>query len=392
MDPEEPFFPLADCFVEDHCRLSIPSAPERIAPAVDHLIRRAQEVGVVHPNRAMRVRMALHEALTNSVIHGNLGISSALKEKGDDEFFLAIAARMSDPAYAGRIVEIEAVYGEGVATWVFTDQGAGFDVEAALRRLDSDEPDLLRPSGRGLVMIRAFTDEMRYEDRGRKLTLRLGQGRGEEKRGSPRLPLGGSVRVSPIGPGGTIDPAAGREVVARDISSEGIGFLQADLAPSGRVLITIPTASEPICVAAEVRHWQALGHRLIEVGCRFEQPLPQTPTAEAAPSEAVAAVCRLVERMADELRPMLERRTAPRVPYSERISIEVAGGLAVSGIARDLSRNGVAFFSTANLPLGVVQLTLPGGASETSIRLPARIIRCTRLVDGFYDIAAQFAG
>ena len=391
MDPEEPSFPLADCFVEDHCRLRIPSAPERIAPAVDHLIRRAQEVGVVHPNRATRVQMALHEALTNSVIHGNLGISSALKEQGDDEFFVAVAARMSDPAYADRIVEVEASYGGGVATWTFTDQGAGFDVEAALRRLD-DEPDLLRPSGRGLVMIRAFTDEMRYEDRGRKLTLRLGQGRGEEKRAAPRVPMVGSVRVAEIGPSGTHDPAAGREVVARDISPEGIGFLQADFATSGRVMITIPTGGEPICVAAEVRHWQALGDRLVEVGCRFENPLPLHPDTAAPASAAVAAVGQLVERMAEQLRPMLERRTAPRVPYSERIGIEVTGQPVVSGIARDLSRNGVAFFSTTNLPLEVVHLTLPGGPTDTSIQLPARIIRCTRLVDGFYDIAATFAG
>ena len=391
MDPEEPSFPLADCFVEDRCRLRIPSAPERIAPAVDHLIRRAQEVGVVHPNRAARVQMALHEALTNSVIHGNLGISSALKEQSDDDFFRALAARMSDPAYAGRIVEVEAAYGEGVATWVFTDQGAGFDVAAALRRIDG-EPDLLRPSGRGLVMIRAFTDEMLYEDCGRKLTLRLGRDRGAEKRGAPRLPLGGSVHVAPIGAGGTIDPAAGRAAVARDISSEGIGFLQADLAPSGRVMITIPTAGEPICVAAEVRHWHALGDQLIEVGCRFEKPLSLTTAVESQPSEAIAAVGRLVEHMAEQFQPMLERRTAPRVPYSERISIEVSGSPAVSGVARDLSRNGVAFFSTTNLPLEVVHLTLPGGSSETSIQLPARIIRCTRLVDGIYDIAAQFAG
>ena len=247
----------------------------------------------------------------------------------------------------------------------------------------------MRPSGRGLVMIRAFTDEMRYEDRGRKLTLRLGQGRGEEKRAAPRVPMVGSVRVALIGPGGAVDPAAGREVVARDISSEGIGFLQSDFTPSGRVLITIPTGGEPIQVSAEVRHWQALGDRLVEVGCRFEKPLPPAPADDSAPSEAVAAVGRLVDQMAEQLRPMLERRTAPRVPYSERISIAVVGGPAVSGVARDLSRNGVAFFSTANLPLEVVHLTLPGGPSETAIRLPARIIRCTRPADGFYDIAAQ---
>ena len=390
MDPDDPSFPLADCFVEDHCQMRIRSEPDRIAPTVDYLIQRAQQVGVVHPGRAARIQMAIHEALTNSIIHGNLGISSALKEQGDGDFFLAVAARMADPLYASRIVDVQATYSEGVATWVFADQGAGFDVEAAMRRLDSDEPDLERPSGRGLLMIRAFTDEMCYEDRGRRLTLRLGKKQGEEKRVHLRLPLGGSVHVTPIGPGGEIDPSASREAVARDLSAEGIGFLQSDFTPSGRLMITIQTGGEPICVPAEVRHWQTLGDQIIEVGCRFETPLSRTAVEGAHPSEAVAAVCRLVEQMSDQLRPLLERRTAPRVPYSERISIEVNGSV-VSGIARDLSRNGVAFFSTTNLPLEVVHLTLPGGGAESSIHLPARIVRCTRIVDGFYDIAAQFA-
>ena len=80
------------------------------------------------------------------------------------------------------------------------------------------------------------------------------------------------------------------------------------------------------------------------------------------------------------------------MPYSERIAIEMAGGTAVSGVARDLSRNGLAFISTTPLPMEGVYVTLPGGPCETSIRLPARIVRCIRLVEGFYDIGAQFAG
>ena len=391
MDPDDPSFPLADCFVEDHCQMRIRSEPDRIAPTVDYLIQRAQQVGVVHPGRAARIQMAIHEALTNSIIHGNLGISSALKEQGDGDFFLAVAARMADPLYASRIVDVQATYSEGVATWVFADQGAGFDVEAAMRRLDSDEPDLERPSGRGLIMIRAFTDEMHYEDRGRRLTLRLGKKQGEEKRVRPRMPLSGSVHVAPIGPGGAVDPTQRREAVARDISAEGIGFFQSDLAPSGRVMITIQTGGEPICVPAEVRHWHALGDQIVEVGCRFETPILRSAVAESHPSEAVAAVSRLVDQMAEQLRPMLERRTAPRVPYSERLTVEVTNGPIVSGIARDLSRNGVAFFTTTSLPLEVVHLTLPGGDAESSIHLPARVVRCTRLVDGFYDIAATFA-
>src|SRR5262245_44047741 len=90
----------------DHCHLRIPSEPEWIEPTVDYLVRRATRCGAVAPTRANRLMMALHEALTNSVIHGNLGISSALREQSDEAFALAVTARCADPAHARRVVDV----------------------------------------------------------------------------------------------------------------------------------------------------------------------------------------------------------------------------------------------------------------------------------------------
>src|SRR6059036_796431 len=100
---------LSRSFVADHCHLRIDSAPELIAPAVDLLVRHANQCGAVHPGRSTKVMMALVEALTNSVIHGNLGVASELKERGD-AFAQAVAARCSDPAFASRKVDILAGY------------------------------------------------------------------------------------------------------------------------------------------------------------------------------------------------------------------------------------------------------------------------------------------
>jgi anti-sigma regulatory factor (Ser/Thr protein kinase) len=386
MDPCPDALDFAAAFVSDHCRLRIGSQPEWITLTVDFLIQRARQCGAVQPARANRLMIALHEALTNSVIHGNLGISSELKERGDQAFAEAVASRCADPAFASRVVEVQASYDGAVGRWVFRDQGAGFDFPGTLHRLENEEPDPLQPSGRGLFLIRAFTDEMRYEEGGRKLTLTL---RGDvEKRARMRYPLAQTVRVAPINADGEVNWDASHEALARDISTHGISFLQSQLGGSTRVLITIPTAGEPISLPAEVRRWDQVGD-MVEVGCRFETPAaPQGSAWPVDPSSD--ALGRLVDRLARQQKPLEERRVAPRLPYTEVVSVELPGQEAVRGFARNLSRAGIAFFTTISLPLDVVRLHLPATEEAPAISVRAQLVRCARLTDGFYDVAARF--
>ncbi len=375
---------LPEAVVADHCHLRIPSLPEWIEPTVDYLVNRAALCGALHPNRSMKVTLALVEAVTNAIVHGNLGISSALKEQGDREFADALTARCADASYACRMVDIRAAYDGAALRWVIADQGAGFDAEAALRRLD-EPPDHLRPSGRGLIMIRAFTDGMHYEDNGRRLTLMLRR-QPDENRGDTRMPFQQTVQVTPIRPDGAVAWSEGTTALTRNISLGGIGLLQTHLAAQGRVLVTIPTESgEPIQVPAEVRHWHALSENVLEVGCRFEAP----PAAADAPRE-LAVVHALVSRIADSQRPLAEKRAAARLPYTECIGVEADDGTETRGFGRDLSRGGIAFFTTKHLPVSEVRLTLPQGPDEGPIRVRARVVRCTHLAEGFYDVAARF--
>ena len=51
------------------------------------------------------------------------------------------------------------------------DAGKGFDVQAAIDR--SNNPELLLASGRGLMLMRAFADEMFFNSTGNEVTLVL---------------------------------------------------------------------------------------------------------------------------------------------------------------------------------------------------------------------------
>src|SRR5262245_43461072 len=118
---DEPFVApnLSAAVVAEHTRISIPSRPEWIAPTIDLLRQKAALSGACHELRAGKLQLALHEALTNAVVHGNLEISSELKEREDDAFAQALAQRSADPAYATRQVLIDVNYDGECCRWSF---------------------------------------------------------------------------------------------------------------------------------------------------------------------------------------------------------------------------------------------------------------------------------
>ncbi len=387
MDPFSGNLDLSEAFVADHCHLRIGSLPEWIPLTVDYLVGRARQCGAVHAGRANRLTIALHEALTNSVIHGNLGISSDLKERGDQSFAEMVARRCIDPAFASRVVDVQFRYDGQTAQWTFSDEGDGFDVRFALERVGSEALDVSRPSGRGLFLIRAFVDEMRYDNGGRRLTLTVHGN--AEKRQHPRYPLAQTVRVAPISDDGEVVWDSSHEALARDVSAHGMGLLQSHLASSKRILITITTSSEPISLPAEVCHVHE-ANGMVEVGCRFES-LSTMMGGSAWPADPAAdGIERLVDRLVFQHKPLHERRAAPRLSYSECITVEPAGQEDIAGFVRNLSRSGIAFFTTTALLFDTVRLRLPATEQSPAISVRARIVRCVRMTDGFYDVAARF--
>jgi len=66
------------------------------------------------------------------------------------------------------VTELVSVYG----VWLtIQDDGAGFDVDAALKRLD--DPETMLASGRGLMMMRGFADELIFNKKGNQVTMVL---------------------------------------------------------------------------------------------------------------------------------------------------------------------------------------------------------------------------
>jgi anti-sigma regulatory factor (Ser/Thr protein kinase) len=377
----------------DQTLFQVPSLPDWIAPTVEYLRQRALLSGACEEARTAKLTLALHEALSNSIIHGNLEVDSALKERGDHSFPQLLARRAADPAYAGRAVTIEVAYDGERCQWAMTDEGKGFDHERLLNRAGTDEADLWRASGRGILMMRTFVDELRYELGGRRVVMATRRDWGTERRRQPRAPLQRLVRVAPIQADGSVDWGLAQQAVTRNLSSDGMAVLQARLAASERVLLALEDEQgRPLFLPAQVRHCRAVHEGLVELGCQF---LPRTVASEAVPAATPAleeAVDALLQGLAAGHERKDDRREHPRVGYAECIEVySPHGGPPLLAYSRNLSPGGIAFLSPVPVALGPRVLALLW-RDRPPLRLRADVIRCVRITDGFYDVAARFQG
>jgi CheY-like chemotaxis protein/anti-sigma regulatory factor (Ser/Thr protein kinase) len=152
--------------------------PALVPPLVAQLREDLIEMGLCDLTGATRAGIALEEALLNAVYHGNLEVSSELREGGDSRFHNLARERRSQAPYAARRVRVTARLTTEQATIVILDEGPGFDVT---KLPDPTDPDYLeRASGRGILLMRAFMDEVRDNRTGNRVTLVKRRDRAEE--------------------------------------------------------------------------------------------------------------------------------------------------------------------------------------------------------------------
>jgi CheY-like chemotaxis protein/anti-sigma regulatory factor (Ser/Thr protein kinase) len=143
--------------------------PALVPPLVAQFREDLIEMGLCDLTGATRAGIAIEEALLNAVYHGNLEVSSDLRANGDEAFHALARARSAQEPYASRRVRVTARLTSTSATFVISDQGPGFDVS---KIPDPTHPDFLeKPSGRGVLLMRTFMDEVRYNSTGNRVTL-----------------------------------------------------------------------------------------------------------------------------------------------------------------------------------------------------------------------------
>ncbi len=117
----------------------------------------------------LRIGMAIEEALFNACLHGNLELSSSLRDQDEDLYQQLARERAQQSPFAQRRINVQFQCGLRSFQCIIRDEGSGFD--PILLPNPFSEESLARPSGRGLTLIRSFMDEVRFNDQGNEITL-----------------------------------------------------------------------------------------------------------------------------------------------------------------------------------------------------------------------------
>jgi len=160
---------ILQCLIRAEHEFCLLNDPLLIPPLVTFFQETLVAMGLCSDNSRIRVGVALEEALCNALYHGNLEVSSELRQGGDQPYRALIEKRRQEMPYQDRTIQVRAHITRLEARFVIRDEGPGFD-PAALPD-PTDPANLERASGRGLLLIRTFMDEISYNAQGNEITM-----------------------------------------------------------------------------------------------------------------------------------------------------------------------------------------------------------------------------
>lgn len=129
--------------LHENIEFELPSAISLMHIVLDYLMKRVEKLGVVKSEQS-NLFVALDEAFVNAIKHGN---------KFD----------------ARKMVRITAEVSKQEARFTIEDEGEGFDINAIPDPLDPQ--NLFKTTGRGVLFIYNIMDEVKYNERGNRLTM-----------------------------------------------------------------------------------------------------------------------------------------------------------------------------------------------------------------------------
>jgi anti-sigma regulatory factor (Ser/Thr protein kinase) len=151
------------------CRFVVDDNPPHLDPLVRYVEREVARMGLFDDTGRMRLGIALSEALANAVNHGNLALGSELRETDLSAYYRLLDERRATPPYRDRKVYVSAEVTRAQVVLVVRDEGAGFDPHDLPD--PTDPASLEKTSGRGMLLIRTFMDEVRHNEAGNEITM-----------------------------------------------------------------------------------------------------------------------------------------------------------------------------------------------------------------------------
>jgi CheY-like chemotaxis protein len=171
---------ILQCLIRCEHEFCLMNDPALIPPLVTLLQETLIAMRLCNENGRIRIGVALEEALCNALYHGNLEVSSELRQSGDQPYRALIDRRRMESPYQERVVHVQARMTREEAVFTIRDEGPGFDPSTLPD--PTDPANLERASGRGLLLIRTFMDDVSYNSQGNAITMVKRPDKRREKR------------------------------------------------------------------------------------------------------------------------------------------------------------------------------------------------------------------
>lgn len=187
---------LLDCMTSATSTFAIENDPLMLPTLLTRLQNSVTMFDICDAAERTRLGIALEEALSNALYHGNLEVSSDLRTEDIEAYYELAGQRRETGPYRDRRIYITEILDAESATFVIRDEGPGFDTskldactaggatetETVTGSACPDGPDdeeieeatpvgLEALSGRGLLLMKSFVDEVRYNAVGNEVTL-----------------------------------------------------------------------------------------------------------------------------------------------------------------------------------------------------------------------------
>lgn len=160
---------LMDCLRRGKFQFTLGNDANLIPLLVNHVQSLVTSVGLCDDANVIRVCIALEEALRNAIFHGNLELTSEQREGDPTIYQQLVDDRTSKEPFVSRRLNVSVEVTPSEGRFTIHDQGPGFD--PAKLPDPTDPENLEKVSGRGLLLMRTFMDEVTFNETGNQVTM-----------------------------------------------------------------------------------------------------------------------------------------------------------------------------------------------------------------------------
>jgi CheY-like chemotaxis protein len=153
-----------------NCSFTLSNEPKMLTSLVSFVQGIIHDAQLFGEAERLRVGVAFEEALLNAAYHGNLECSSTLRETDHSAYYALARVRSETQPYCTRSIRVDIEISPAGISYTIEDEGPGFDPSTLPD--PTDPANLERPCGRGLLLMRTFMDEVRYNEKGNRVMMR----------------------------------------------------------------------------------------------------------------------------------------------------------------------------------------------------------------------------